>query len=113
MWKALIKVLMMLGKADEDRTNTYKPQYSGRWVNKGTDSNEDWQWVEKVKPLRSYYVNVLNLEDDYIISVGIKALYNAIETVECEDERSIELAIKYLEAYYKCLGNVVKPNQVV
>ena len=115
MWKAIMKVLVAIGKAREERDlskSTYVPQYRGQWVDKGKGNQEDWQWVDKVKTLRPYWVNILQLEDDYVISVGTKPLLTAIESIECEDARMVELQVKYAEKYYKVLGNVVISTQV-
>lgn len=97
---------------DERRSqpnNIDTSEFGGRWVNKGTDKDEKWEWVEdkKVKNLRTYYVNVFNIELDYIITVGYNSIPSAIESVDCERPKDVKRVIRMLESYYGTIGNVV------
>jgi hypothetical protein len=111
MFKFVAKVLQAWGKAIEKKYDTYKPQYRGQWKNRGTDKNENWVWVEK-GATKNYKVNVFQLEDDYIITVGYRARGNAIEVVDCKDDRELEIALELLAVYYGTLGNVVTNREV-
>lgn len=110
MVKLLLKLIYKLGMLAEERDrrrSSYTPRYDGQWVNKGTDKDEKWVWIDKVKSIRTYYVNVFQLENDYIITIGYQPRANAIETVDCSDLREAEIALKYLKTYYETLGNVI------
>jgi hypothetical protein len=113
MWKLLMKLIYKLGMLHEKyEKKRYTPRYEGQWVNKGTDEDEEWVWVDKVKSIRTYYVNVFNLEDDYIITVGYQPRANAIETIDCADLREVEIALEYLTIYYRTFGNVITHNEI-
>lgn len=59
--------------------STYKPQYNGQWVNKGTEFEEDWVWVDKpVYHLRIYWINVMERNEGYDIVVDIVPDLDAI-----------------------------------
>lgn len=101
----LKKIFMAIGKITEEQSDKYTPQYSGQWKNKGTVHNEDWVWKEKAGT--KSMVNVFQLEDDYIITVGNRRRPSAIEAMSCRDEREVEIALELLSTYYGTLGNVV------
>jgi hypothetical protein len=104
--KLLIKLIYKLGMLPEKyEKKRYTPRYEGQWVNKGTDKDERWVWIEKNDG--PYYVNVFNLEDDYILTVGRHPRGNAIETIDCIDLREVEIALEYLSIYYRTFGNVI------
>lgn len=52
-------------------------------------------------------ISVLEFEgENYLLHVGLDVLPDAIEIIECEDERYAEIALKYLKTYYGVHGNV-------
>lgn len=107
----LIKDLMLAyGKYIERRHDTYHPQYKGHWKNRGGDHYEDWHWVEKAD--KNYIVNVFQLEDDFIITVGNRVRSNSIEHVRCRDEREVQIALDLLKSYYGELGNVITDKAI-
>lgn len=89
-----------------DRKGKYHPRFNGQWVNKGTRKQENWVWVDKVTRIRPVYVNVFQIGDDYIITMGNSARPDAIDSTECENEWQAEHLMKNLGLYYEYLGNV-------
>jgi hypothetical protein len=111
MFHLIKRLFYEIGKLSERSKDTYKSQYKGQWKNKGNDHNENWQWVEKDSN-KNYVVNIFQLENDFIITIGHHARSNAIETVNCKDDRELEIALRLLKTYYGTLGNVVIDTQV-
>lgn len=114
--KSITNFFWKIGKAMEDseakKTDTYVSKYPGKWVDKGGKKTEDWQWVEeKVKFARPQYINIFEMEDDYIVTVGTKPRPLAIETLICEDNTDLDIKLKYTKIYYEALGNVVMPTE--
>jgi hypothetical protein len=110
MFKFLNRMLEAWGKSIDKRTDTYEPQYDGRWKNKGSHKHENWVWVEETG--RKCVVNVFQLDTDYVITVGQRARGNAIESVECRDNSELDIALELLSVYYGTLGNVVMNRKV-
>jgi hypothetical protein len=108
MLRFLAKVLIASGKRTTKRKDTYESNYTGQWKNKGDDSNERWEWVEKTDNSRPFYVNIFNLEDDYILTVGYHPKKNAVDSMECRDKREVTIALDLFEARYSALGNVIR-----
>lgn len=95
--------LMDLGKAAEDRENIridkkYVPKFSGRWINTGSTYEEDWEYVTPL--FRSRYVNVIEKEENYVISINWEKKHNAIDLKECEDQRDAETEVKCFSIEY-------------
>lgn len=118
-FKALEKLMYNIGKVGDEwdkkhsyYDNGFEKPYSGEWVNKGTDLDENWVWEEKAENLRPYYLNVTHIGDDYIISMDLSPKDNAIETVKCEDTRDGEIGTNLLNRYYRHFGNVVIRNSI-
>jgi len=45
-------------------------------------------------------ISVLEFEgDNYLLHIGLDALPDAIDIIECEDERYAEMALKYLKTF--------------
>lgn len=84
----------------------YVSRFSGEWVRRNKNGVEDWEWKEKTRPIKPLYVNVFNLDEDYIIKVGYRRRGAAIKTQECRDNREAEIAVDVLKSYYEPLGNV-------
>jgi len=110
VWNYIRKFLWQIGKSiefDERKNDTYVSKYSGLWVDKGKGREEDWQWIEKEKVLNPSIISVSEFEgDNYLLYIGLDALPDAIEIIECEDELHAEIALKYLKTYYGVRGNV-------
>jgi hypothetical protein len=104
MFKFLSNLLYNWGKSMSKSHDTYEPQHDGQWKNKGTDKNEQWVWVEQ-KPTAKY-VNVFNIGDDYIITIGDRRKGNAVESYKCRDEREVQIALDLASVYYGTLGHV-------
>jgi hypothetical protein len=119
MWRSIARILLSWGRRTSDemerRSNTYKPQYQGRWVNKGNKKKyqEEWEWEEKVVYLKNYWVNVFKQgRDSYLILVAQENSEFALEYVQCETPTEVERAIKMYEAYYNNLGKVTVDNSL-
>lgn len=111
MFGFLKKVLIEIGRWGEYKNDTYESNYDGHWVDRGRGNKENWVWKEP-KPTRTLYVSVFNLEKDYIITVGFNPRANALDVIECVDEREAEHTVRYLSIYYGTLGNVVTHKEV-
>lgn len=53
-----------------------------------------------------YWINVYNLDSEYIITLSKRESKRAVETVECRDSMEIEVALKLLKDHYSKLGKV-------
>lgn len=112
-WKSIRRMIDAYSERIEmdwrAKHSTYKPEYDGHWVNKGTFRKEKWVWVEdkKVKNIRPYYISVFNLADDYIIITGIHYREDAETCIQCEDLKEVESAKTILKAMYSVKGNVI------
>lgn len=111
MFKFIGKIISAWSKAIDRRHDTYEPKYKGQWKNRGTHKHERWEWVEK-GATQSYKINVFELDGDYIITVGQRARSNAIEVVDCRDDRELEIALELLAAHYGTLGKVFTNREV-
>lgn len=104
-------VLEKMGEAssnyqDSHLKDSYTPRFTGQWVNKGGKKNENWVWVNKVKPIRPTWVNVFQIEDDYIITMGSAQRIDAIDSTKCIDEFEARNLMDCLACYYKHQGEV-------
>lgn len=106
----ILELFRAIGAAmqrNRESMSNYSPRYGGMWVKRKKYGVDEIVWKDLTPKERPQYVSVFNIEDDYVITVGYNPRRQSIETIECDDSRSVELAVKLAKAEYSCHGNVI------
>jgi len=103
--------LIELGRISTERRmdkNDYVPPFTGHWINRGDWNNEDWYFYEHKYRLR--FVNVVRKKDYYIISIDWFKKEEAVDHIECFDQRDAEMEAECFEIDYAGKDKVILEN---
>lgn len=100
--------LIEIGRKNWERQmlkSNYVPPYSGHWVNRGGWYDEDWYFREP--EYKSRYVNVVEENESYIITIDWHKKSNAIDYCICKDQLDAETEMECFRIDYSCLKEII------
>lgn len=105
------KNLIELGRISTEKRmgkSQYVPPFTGHWINRGDWNNEDWYFYEHKYRLR--FVNVVRKKEHYVISIDWFKKEDAVDYVECFNQREAEMEAECFKIDYTGENKVILEN---